>query len=155
MTSLLRVKQERVRFYKFLTVGLIGAAIDFGVMNFLSHVFHSPLPLAGSISFFFALLNNFFWNRHWTYPDSRSRPVLKQLLMFLLVNLVGIAIRLPILHLLEHLFLKAFEKWSIFNSYSSFLAKNLTLGIAMGVVLLWNFFINRFWTYNDVDKVIE
>jgi putative flippase GtrA len=34
-----------------------------------------------------------------------------------------------------------------------FLAKNCTLAVAVGVVMLWNFFVNRYWTYNDVDKV--
>ena len=31
------------------------------------------------------------------------------------------------------------------------LAKNLTLALAVGIVMLWNFFVNRYWTYNDVD----
>jgi putative flippase GtrA len=31
------------------------------------------------------------------------------------------------------------------------LAKNATILFAIGVVMLWNFFINRYWTYNDVD----
>jgi putative flippase GtrA len=32
-----------------------------------------------------------------------------------------------------------------------FLARNVTLAIAVGIVMLWNFFMNRYWTYNDVD----
>jgi putative flippase GtrA len=32
-----------------------------------------------------------------------------------------------------------------------FLAKNLTLALAVGIVMLWNFFVNRYWTYNDVN----
>jgi putative flippase GtrA len=32
------------------------------------------------------------------------------------------------------------------------LGKNFTLVVAVGVVMLWNFFANRYWTYNDVDK---
>jgi putative flippase GtrA len=35
------------------------------------------------------------------------------------------------------------------------LGKNLTLAIAVSVVMLWNFFINRYWTYNDVNKVVS
>jgi putative flippase GtrA len=31
-------------------------------------------------------------------------------------------------------------------------AKNLTLAAAVGVVMLWNFFVNRYWTYNDIDQ---
>jgi putative flippase GtrA len=30
-------------------------------------------------------------------------------------------------------------------------AKNATLALAIGVVMLWNFFVNRYWTYNDID----
>ena len=26
----------------------------------------------------------------------------------------------------------------------------ITLALAIGVVMMWNFFINRYWTYNDV-----
>ena len=33
-----------------------------------------------------------------------------------------------------------------------FLGHNLALAIAVGAVLLWNFFVNRYWTYNDVDS---
>ena len=33
-----------------------------------------------------------------------------------------------------------------------FVARNLTLAVAVGIVLLWNFFGNRYWTYNDVDN---
>jgi len=31
------------------------------------------------------------------------------------------------------------------------LAKNATLAFAIGVVMIWNFFINRYWTYNDIE----
>ena len=34
---------------------------------------------------------------------------------------------------------------------SEFLAKNATLVLAIGIVMIWNFFINRYWTYNDVE----
>jgi putative flippase GtrA len=33
-------------------------------------------------------------------------------------------------------------------------AKNVTLAIAVGIVMLWNFFINRYWTYNDVSNEV-
>ena len=31
---------------------------------------------------------------------------------------------------------------------------NLTKAIAAIIVMMWNFFINRYWTYNDVDKTV-
>ncbi len=145
--------KERNRFFRFALVGTLGAAIDFGVMNLLSHFTNMPLVYAGTISFLCAVINNFTWNRLWTYPESRSRPLLGQLGMFFLVNLAGVAIRIPTLHYLEPPLLRFFE--GVFHaSYNTaeFYTKNFTLAVAVGVVMLWNFFVNRYWTYNDIDE---
>ena len=143
---------ERKRFTKFLVVGTIGAAIDFGVMNLLTQGFKIPLVTAGTISFICAVFSNFIWNRFWTYPDSRSRPLGRQLLMFFVVNTAGVAIRIPILKFGEPPATFLFERLGIPGFSVEFLAKNFTLAVAVGIVLLWNFFVNRYWTYNDVDE---
>ena len=145
--------KERNRFFKFALVGALGAVIDFGVMNLLSHFTNMALVYAGTISFICAVISNFTWNRVWTYPESRSRPLLNQLGMFFLVNLAGVAIRIPTLHYLEPPLLEMVEN-GLHTSYitAEFYAKNLTLAIAVGVVMLWNFFVNRYWTYNDIDS---
>ncbi len=144
--------KERLRFLKFATVGTIGAAIDFGVVNLLAHFFNMRLVIAGTISFICAVTSNFLFNRYWTYPDSRSRHVLHQLGMFFLVNAAGIAIRIPILHYVEPPLASAFgSTMHVSASLVEALARNATLAIAVGVVMIWNFFINRYWTYNDVE----
>lgn len=151
MTVIVSNPVERTRFLKFLAVGVIGAFVDFGVMNLLTSLFGTPLVIAGTISFICAVCSNFVWNRYWTYPDSRSRPLVKQLAMFFLVNIAGVAIRIPILHFLEPVFLSLVNRFPIpYPLTGEFLAKNLTLAVAVFVVLLWNFFVNRYWTYNDV-----
>ena len=144
--------KERSRFLRFALVGLIGALIDFGVMNLLSHFTNMPLVYAGTISFVCAVISNFTWNRYWTYPDSRSRPIMHQLGMFFLVNSAGVLIRIPILHFVEPPLLTAFENAMRLNVASAdFLARNSTLALAVGIVMLWNYFINRHWTYNDIE----
>ena len=143
--------KERVRFLKFATVGTIGAVIDFGVMNFMTHLFGMKLVYAGTISFICAVFSNFTLNRYWTYPDSRSRHILHQLSMFFVVNAAGIAIRIPILHFGEPVMTSYFRKFAAHPLSPEFLAKNFTLALAVGIVMLWNFFINRYWTYNDID----
>ncbi len=144
--------RERTRFIKFALVGAIGAAIDFGVMNLLSHhPFEFPLVIAGSLSFICAVISNFIWNRYWTYPESRSRSILNQLGMFFLVNAAGILIRIPILRYLEPPLQNWIESAVHAPSAAELYAKNLTLAVAVGIVMLWNFFVNRYWTYNDVD----
>ncbi len=144
--------KERVRFLKFATVGAIGSVVDFGVMNLMSHLFDMSLVYAGTISFICAVMSNFTLNRYWTYPESRSRHVLHQLGMFFLVNAAGILIRIPILHYVEPVMAGAFESMAhISNAAAETLSKNATLALAIGIVMIWNFFINRYWTYNDVE----
>ena len=145
--------KERIRFFKFAIVGAFGAVIDFGVMNLLTHLANMRLVYAGTVSFICAVISNFVWNRYWTYPESRSRHLLHQLGMFFLVNLAGIAIRVPILHFGEPPLLHLFERsFNVGYGTAELLAKNLTLATAVGIVMLWNFFVNRYWTYNDIEE---
>ena len=145
-------KKERDRFFRFALVGAIGAVVDFGVMNLLTHFTNMPLVYAGTISFICAVVSNFTWNRYWTYPESRSRPLMHQLGMFFLVNTAGVLIRIPILHFVEPILLRFFEDGAHLSHLSAdFLARNGTLALAVGIVMLWNYFINRHWTYNDVE----
>lgn len=153
MTMILTNPRERTRFFRFAVVGIIGAVVDFGVMNLLTGLFHFSLVLAGTISFIAAILSNFFWNRYWTYPDSRSKPIMRQLMIFAAVSVMGLAIRIPLLALLEppmeRLFIGLNWGFPLFDPL--FYADNFTLAIAVIVVMFWNFFVNRYWTYNDVE----
>jgi putative flippase GtrA len=149
---LLKNGKERERFLKFAAVGVIGAVIDFGMMNLLTQVAGMLLVAAGTISLVCAVTSNFIWNRYWTYPDSRSRPLARQLIMFFAVNIAGVVIRIPILHFIESPMIRMMERMNFRTPLSpEFLAKNLTLALAVGIVMLWNFFVNRYWTYNDID----
>src|SRR5829696_2856639 len=125
---ILAAGKERVRFLKFATVGALGALIDFGVMNLLSHWFNLRLVYAGSLSFICAVVSNFTLNRYWTYPDSRSRHYLHQLGMFFLVNAAGIAFRIPILHYMEPPMAASFESIAhLSHGTAQLLARNATL----------------------------
>jgi putative flippase GtrA len=145
--------RERTRFLKFLAVGIIGAGVDFGVENLLHRVLGLPYVWSGGISFICAVLSNFYWNRIWTYPDSRSKPIYQQLIQFAFVNAIGLLIRLPILRYLEPEMTKAF--YALSDHYlvltPDAIGENITLAVAVGIVLFWNFFINRYWTYSDVE----
>jgi putative flippase GtrA len=151
MTIVLKNPAERTRFLKFAIVGAIGAVIDFGVMNLLVAVSHAPFVIAGTISFVCAVISNFTWNRFWTYPESRSKPLMGQLGQFTLVNAAGLLIRVPILKYLEPALDQLLTNLPVTTNYHQFLSHNSTLAIAIGVVMMWNFFVNRYWTYNDIE----
>jgi putative flippase GtrA len=153
MTAILFNPRERTRFLRFLVVGVIGAAVDFGIENLLHRVVGLPYVWSGAISFICAILSNFYWNRIWTYPDSRSKPIFSQLLQFAFVNVIGLAIRIPILNFVEppltRIFVALPDRYLVLPPDA--LGENITLAIAVGIVLFWNFFVNRYWTYSDVE----
>jgi putative flippase GtrA len=153
MTTIIINPRERTRFFRFLAVGTIGAAVDFGIENLLHRLFGLPYVWSGAISFICAILSNFFWNRIWTYPDSRSKPIVKQLFQFAVVNVIGLTIRIPILKYLEPEITKLFhllpDRYLIIPPDA--MGENVTLMIAVVIVLFWNFFANRYWTYSDVQ----
>jgi putative flippase GtrA len=153
MTAILFNPRERTRFLRFLVVGLIGAAVDFGIENLLHRVVGLPYVWSGAISFICAILSNFYWNRIWTYPDSRSKPIVSQLLQFAFVNVIGLAIRIPILNFVEPPLSRVFvllpDRYLVLPP--DVLGENITLAIAVGIVLFWNFFVNRYWTYSDIE----
>ncbi|MEW6717165.1 MAG: GtrA family protein [Chloroflexota bacterium] len=142
--------QERLRFIRFSIVGTVGAGVDFGTFNLLVIFLGVPAVIASVCSFLVAVTSNFIWNRYWTYPDSRTKEFSKQWLQFTLVNVVGLFIRTPIFSLLHTPLRRLFSGWIVQGS-ADFWGHNIALGIAIIVVLFWNFFANRFWTYSDVD----
>ncbi len=164
MTAATRKRREFIRFVKFSVVGTIGAVVDFGTFNLLNSVFGIPSLLSSVCSFTAAIISNFIWNRYWTYPDSRSKPIPKQATQFFGVNIIGLLIRTPIFALSESPMTRAAE-WlhvnlppsfppgeaSFFPIESTVLGSNLALALAVIVVLFWNFTINRIWTYSDVS----
>jgi len=153
MTAILTNPVERGRFLRFAVVGIIGAVVDFGTANLLVYAFHVQLVVAGTVSFICAIISNFIWNRYWTYPDSRSKPLLHQFTAFTIISVMGLIIRVPILKFIEPVMLRLFNtlpfRMPIFSP--DFLAKNVTLAIAVIIVMFWNFFVNRYITYNDVS----
>ncbi len=146
-------RKERIRFLRFAVVGAIGAVVDFGTFNLLNSLIGVQAVIASMISFAAAVTSNFIWHRYWTYPDSRSKPIVQQMTQFAFVSLIGLSIRTPIFATLEPILRRAFATRlpPSLPFSSDFLGHNLALAVAVGIVMLWNFFVNRYWTYNDVE----
>jgi putative flippase GtrA len=138
--TLLSNRKEVVRFVKFATVGVIGTVVDFSVLNLLVLGFGFTKFWANTCSFTAAVLSNFIWNRLWTFPESRERGLIPQLVQFSLVSLGGYIINQTIFLGLDSLVLHV---WGT-------VGYNLAKAIATLVVLLWNFGINRIWTYRGI-----
>jgi putative flippase GtrA len=143
--------KERSRFLRFAVVGIIGAVIDFGVFNLLSQVFGVKAVVASVISFSLAVCSNFIWNRYWTYPDSRSKPIRHQVMQFVVISVMGLGIRTPLFAWLEKWSVQEITAMKLALPFTpTFIGHNLSLATVIVIVMFWNFFANRFWTYADV-----
>jgi len=144
--------KERERFLKFVVVGSIGFVVDFLMYNFVRYAIGFSPEVSSVLSFSTAVLSNFLFNRFWTYPDSRSKSVSRQILQFSAVNVAGLIIRTTIFALIHEMMVKFFgDILGNFVISSRFLGENISLAIVVIIVMFWNFFVNRYWTYNDVD----
>ncbi|MGD0002658.1 MAG: GtrA family protein [Anaerolineaceae bacterium] len=144
--------KETGRFLRFAVVGCIGAVIDFGIFNLLTVLKILPSIWAQVISFTTAVISNFYWNRRWTYQDSRSKPMTHQFFQFFVVNVAGLAIRTPLFAYLEKFLISLSGRILPAGTPLTpvFIGHNLSLASVIIIVMIWNFFINRYWTYNDV-----
>lgn len=133
--------KELTRFVKFAFVGVIGMVVDLTILTISREILGLPLPLAVALGFTVAVVSNFTWNRFWTFPESRQRPITTQLVQFALVNLVGLGINEVIVLGLYPVFLR------LSHDPIAYLAAKV---IAIGVVLFWNYGANRMWTYKGI-----
>jgi putative flippase GtrA len=151
-------RREIVRFLKFCVVGVVGALIDFGLLNLLVQLAGLPKVIANACSFTVAVISNFTWNRLWVYPETRGEPLRKQFAQFVLVNVAGLAINTAIFYasdrwLLGEAGLLAGPAGALARTIGMAhfdLAYNGAKAIATGVVLFWNFIVNRLWTFRHV-----
>jgi putative flippase GtrA len=151
-------RKEAIRFLKFAVVGTLGAVIDFGTLNLLIQFAGFPKVLANSCSFTAAVISNFIWNRLWVYPETRGDPLTKQFVQFFVVNVAGLAINTLIFYGADRwllgeagLFAGPMGALALSINMSHFdLAYNGAKIIATAVVLFWNFFVNRVWTFRHV-----
>jgi putative flippase GtrA len=133
--------RELERFLKFAVVGGIGMVVDLGVLTFCREVLGVPLSIAVGLGFSVAVLSNFTLNRLWTFPESRQLPIGRQFGQFALVNIVGLGINELVVLGLHPVFL------NVAQDPAAYLTAKI---IAIGIVLFWNFFANRAWTYRSI-----
>jgi dolichol-phosphate mannosyltransferase len=123
---------------KFGIVGLVGTVIDIGIYNFL--IFGAGLAsmyVARTISFIASASNNYILNRKWTFRSQEKR-VARQFTQFFIVSLIGLGLNLIIMASLQGL---------VYNIQNEILKKNIPVVIAIVIVFIWNYFINKYWTF--------
>lgn len=122
------------RFVRFGLVGLSGVVVDMAILYLLHTALGFPLTRSKIVAAEIAILNNFIWNDLWTFADVSLRQRGwsargKRFLKFNLICLAGLVLNVLVLNLVYNL---------IFGQRWAYLA-NL---IAIGLVTIWNFWLN-------------
>jgi putative flippase GtrA len=160
LTTLARDKrQEIVRFLKFCVVGTIGTTLDFAVFNLLHNVMGVHQVPANTLSITTAIVNNYTWSRFWVYPETKGQQGGRKFAQFVVVSVIAWALNTGILWSVDHWLL---GETGLLASLVAPAARALGVEhgvfssngakvIATGIVLFWNFFANRLWTFRDVN----
>ncbi len=159
------------QFLKFATVGAMNTAIDWS-LGFLL-LFHTGIPhalgtplaralqipvswfgqsvrpesatvwVAKILSSGTATINSFIWNRRWTFRIREKRARARQFAKFVTVNIIGMTLNATITTLLVRPFLPNPPKLVFMFAQAT----------ATGIVLFWNFFANKYWTFRGSHQV--
>ncbi|MBO4741367.1 MAG: GtrA family protein [Bacteroidales bacterium] len=122
------------KFLKFCVVGVTGTVVDFGLTWICKEKFKIPKFVANAIGFVVAATSNYFLNRWWTWGSTNSQ-VGVEYTKFFAVSLIGLGLNTLILYILH-------EKMKV-NFWVSKV-------FATGVVMIWNFLANNFFTFAGV-----
>ena len=91
-----------MRFMKFNIVGLTGIFVNQGILMLLT-ILGLYYLYSGIIAIEVSIISNFFLNDLWTFRDRRSGHILKRLVKFNILMLIGLVINLLILYALTEL----------------------------------------------------
>ena len=125
---------------KFGTVGAIAFVIDSAVFWWLMHG-----PLEGSNvkakiwAGVVATLFSWVANRYWTFRHKRQNNVVRELVMFLVMNAIGLGIQAGCVWIAQYLM-------GVTDPAGLFIAGNV-IGLFFGTV--FRYFAYRFWVFKD------
>ncbi len=95
----LRKPANWLQLLRFGAVGASGYVVNLAVFAAAVHVLGIDYRLAAGLAFSVAVLNNFWWNRHWTFAAGDGQAGF-QAARFLAVSLVAFGLNLALLALL-------------------------------------------------------
>ena len=95
----MRKPHNWVQLAKFLLVGLSGYVVNLAVFTFSLEVLGVHHIAAATIAFGVAVMNNFWWNRHWTF-GAREGHAGFQAARFFAVSVIAFLIQVSLLELL-------------------------------------------------------
>lgn len=135
------------QFAKFVVVGFLNAAIDFGSLNILSSITGITSGiLIGGINIPGLILNignGYFWNKHWVF--NAKDKFISSIIPFVTVAMIGIFLNSGII-----IFMTTYISPPVALSDEVWL--NLTKVVAIGVNVFWNFIGYKFFVFKNIKS---
>src|SRR5437588_3900050 len=66
-----------LQFVRFGTVGATGYAVNLGMFAACVHVLGIDYRVSAVLAFVVSVVNNFWWNRHWTFGAKQDHPMVQ------------------------------------------------------------------------------
>jgi putative flippase GtrA len=129
--TVVRTPANWIQLTKFALVGGSGYVINLGVFTLLGDEVGVPHQVAAVAAFAVAVVNNFLWNRYWTFR-SGDAPAGFQAARFFAVSLASLALNLAVLEMI----------WR-----GGAVAPITAQAIAVAVATPFNFIGNKLWTF--------
>ncbi|MFH0952025.1 MAG: GtrA family protein [Patescibacteria group bacterium] len=127
------------QFIKFSMVGVSNTIFDFSIYIILTRALGLNILIANAIAFIIAVTWSYFANKWWTFRDT-SKQTTSQYTKFIFISLIGLGLNETILSIL------------VFYAGLWDLLAKLT---AVIIVVFWNFWANRAWTFTDRETVVK
>lgn len=139
---------EVKRFVKFATVGAAGAVTHFTIFNVFVQLLRFSAYISNTFGFCAAVAQNFILNRNWTFSEKRGQAAGSQLAQFTLVSVFGLLINMAVLTGVRYTLAPFWSQlFAGQDRIASIIGDNFALAVAIGVVMFWNFAVNRLWTF--------
>ena len=135
---------------RFMAVGILGFVVDAVTFYVFSRVFDLSLLVAQACSFTVAVVHNFFWNRHWTFPEARRKSLRRQLTQFYVTSVAGLVIRSVTIALVASPFHRLAVAYPLSSLPPKLVSDYAALSTAVLIVFVWNYVVNRIWTFSEV-----
>ncbi len=128
--------RNSARIIRFGLVGVLNTSIDFALFALLFYVAEWPLLAANAAAYSVAVVNSYVLNKVWTFGDaSRGRTAMLRGVLFVVLNLVGLALASAVVWTLAH-----------------FLHPLVAKAGSIAVSFVWNYWSNRRFVYTEARR---
>lgn len=143
-------RREVKRFVKFAMVGTAGMITHLTLANIFNFGLHFPDAAANAIGFITAVFQNYFLNYRWTFGDHRyttTKSRWLQVSQFAVVSFIGLGINTIVREIVSYFMHPLWLSLLHDSAIAEVINYNFSIAAAIGVVLFWNFVVNRLWTF--------